>query len=83
MSNLRSVRSNIASAFEEESNKGNVINERLLGEYGKLKALNDGRGVTFYEKATEQVFLQCDGFIKKPSVVLSDAPARGGHPELL
>ena len=82
VSNFKGFRDNIASAFEEESNKGIAINERLLDAYGsKLEVLNGGKGVIFYNEATGQAFLQCDGLIKNTSFILVNEAKTHLHEE--
>lgn len=82
VSNLRGFRSNIASAFEEQSNKAIAASAQLLAACdGKLEALNDGRGVTFFDNATGQAFVQCDGLFKGTSVVLVNEAKTHLHEE--
>ena len=82
VSNFKGFRDNIASAFEEESNKGIAINDRLLDAYGsKLEVLNGGKGVVFYNEATGQAFLQCDGLIKNTSFILVNEAKTHLHEE--
>ena len=71
VSKLNGFSKNIADGFEQLSNKALVINEDLLRAYGgKLVALNDGRGVTFYKNKDGNAFVECDGLVKNTEVVL-------------
>ena len=80
VSNLKGFRSNLAAIFEESSTRAIAVNEQLLAAYGgKLELLNEGRGVQFYSIVRDKVtgvctrgdcVLECDGLIKKSTVVL-------------